>query len=85
MSRAACGHPEWSHGHYHGELETGYEEYDLTDMSPADPTHFHIQAICEAAFHDPDGTVQRGKGVLEQLVIGPYAPYGFKDLIDLAP
>ena len=27
---------------------------------------------------DPDS------GILEQLVIGPYAPYGFEDLVDLA-
>jgi hypothetical protein len=32
----------------------------------------------------PDGTVRRGKGVLEQLVIGPYGPAGFKGMLDPA-
>ncbi|MEJ2087124.1 MAG: hypothetical protein P8Y69_01275 [Gammaproteobacteria bacterium] len=85
MKGIGYGHPEWSHGLYHGELETAHETWELTDLSPADPGHFHIQAICDAEFQGADGVTRRGKGVLEQLVIGPYAPYGFKDLVDLAP
>jgi hypothetical protein len=85
MKGIGYGHPEWSHGLYHGELETGHESLDLADLSPADPTHFHIQAICAAEFEDGDGVTHSGKGVLEQLVLGPYQPYGFTDLMDLAP
>ena len=84
MKGIGYGHPEWSHGHYHGELDTGFETYDLATLSQADPAHFHIQAICQAAFEAPDGTIKQGKGILEQLVIGPYAPYGFTELMDLA-
>jgi hypothetical protein len=32
----------------------------------------------------PGAPPNHGKGVLEQLVIGPYAPYGFDGLADLA-
>ena len=32
----------------------------------------------------PDGT-RDGAGVLEQLVVGPFAPAGFKDILDPAP
>ncbi|MFV2089547.1 MAG: hypothetical protein ACC642_02730 [Pseudomonadales bacterium] len=84
MKGIGYGHPEWSHGHYHGELETGFETYDLATMSAADPSHFHIQAICNAECRSPDGSVHQGKGILEQLVIGPYEPYGFSELMDLA-
>ncbi len=85
MKGIGYGHPDWGHGLNHGELETGYETYDLAATSPADPTHFHIQAICEATLTEADGTTITGKGILEQLVIGPYAPYGFRELADLAP
>jgi hypothetical protein len=77
-------HPDWGHGYYKGELATGFEIYDLGDISPADPGYFHVQAICDAQMSGPDGT-ERGKGVLEQLVIGAYEPYGFKELFDVSP
>jgi hypothetical protein len=85
MKGIGYGHSEWSHGLHHGELETGFETYELDSVSLADPTHFHIQAICQAEYRGADGKRQTGKGILEQLVIGPYEPYGFKDLVDLAP
>jgi hypothetical protein len=84
MKGLGYGHPQWSHGLYHGELATGFEVFDLDDVNPSDPTHFHIQAICDATLRDGAGA-HSGQGVLEQLVIGPYAPYGFKEIADLAP
>ena len=84
MKGIGYGHPDWSHGHYHGELETGFETYDLAAMSAADPTHFHIQAICDAELSGPDGS-RSGRGILEQLAIGSYEPYGFTSVMDLAP
>src|SRR5690606_17600875 len=47
MKGLGYGHPEWGHGHFHGELDSGFEIYDLAAMDPADPTHFHIQAVCD--------------------------------------
>lgn len=84
MKGLGYGDPKWSHGLYHGELETGFDAFDLSDVNPADPTNFHVQAICEATLTDGN-KVSHGKGVLEQLVIGAYQPYGFSDLADLAP
>ena len=75
-------HPDWGHGHYKGELATNFEVYDLSAISPADPGYFHVQAVCDAELTGPNGT-QHGKGVLEQLVIGAYEPYGFKELFDV--
>lgn len=84
MKGLGYGHPEWSHGLYHGELDTGFEVFDLDAINPADPTHFHVQAICDATLH-AKGRTLHGQGALEQLVIGAYAPYGFKEVADLAP
>lgn len=83
MKGLGYGHPEWSHGLYHGELATGFDVMNLADVNPADPTHFHAQAICEATLRR-GRRESRGQGVLEQLVIGPYAPYGFEGTADLA-
>jgi hypothetical protein len=33
----------------------------------------------------PEGSTLRGKGILEQLVVGAYEPYGFKGLFDVYP
>ncbi len=84
MRGLGYGHPEWGHGLFHGEADQGFESYDLSAIDPADPAYFHVQAICDVKL-ERGGQTQAGKGVLEQLVIGPYEPYGFKDLIDLAP
>jgi len=84
MRGLGYGHPEWGHGLFHGELETGFEVYELRQINPADPGFFHIQAICSAQA-SLDSQVHTGKGILEQLVIGPYEPYGFKDIADLTP
>jgi len=84
MKGIGYGHPEWGHGLYHGELATGFETYQLDALPLGDPAHFHIQAICAARLVAPDGSVRQGKGILEQLVIGPCAPYGFEALADLA-
>lgn len=74
-------HPHWRHGSYHGELETGYDEFSVADV---DPTDIHIQAMCDVLLETDKGEFN-GQGVLEQLIIGPHAPSGFKDLMDMAP
>ncbi len=77
-------HPDWGHGAYKGELETGYEATRLADVDRAQTPYFHVQAISQATLSG-DGPVRHGRGVLEQLVIGPHAPSGFNDLGDVAP
>jgi hypothetical protein len=71
------GHPEWGHGVWKGELATGGERTRLADLDPLDPRHLHVQALCRARMG-----ARRGIGVLEQLVIGPHAPSGFRSFLD---
>ena len=54
------------------------------DAAPTDPTNLHIQAICNATLDD-GGTVSKGTGVLEQMIIGKHEPSGFKQTLDMAP
>ncbi|MDG2019389.1 MAG: hypothetical protein P8J48_00655 [SAR86 cluster bacterium] len=79
-----CGlgymHPEWGHGMFHGENQSLYDSYDL-NQDPHDPPFLHIQAICD--FEMKDGDIEhKGIGVLEQLLVGPHFPSGFKGLLD---
>jgi hypothetical protein len=84
MSGIGYMNPDWGHGHYKGENALGYDEYETTKVNENDPRFLHVQAFCEAKLFGPDGERQ-GCGVLEQLIIGPHAPSGFKEIFDLAP
>jgi hypothetical protein len=72
-------HPEWGHGLWKGEDALAVERWRLADCDPMDLRHIHVQQLCRARL----GT-RIGVGVLEQLVIGPHAPSGFKGLMDAA-
>ena len=80
MSGIGYTHPEWGHGMNKGELAIAYDVIDLASVDNANPLYLHIQAISNFKMGD-----ETGKGVLEQLIIGPHAPSGFKDILDMAP
>jgi hypothetical protein len=78
-------HPRWGHGMSHGEeLTVEREDFVVAELDPMQPHHLHIQAVADVTMTKPDGSVRRGRGVLEQLVIGPHAPSGFKGVLDPA-
>jgi hypothetical protein len=81
MEGIGYGHKTWRHGSYHGDLATGYDEWVVDDMGPE---HLHIQAMCDIELITPNETIM-GQGVLEQLIIGPHAPSGFTEMMDMAP
>lgn len=75
-------HPEWGHGAWKGPEAVGGEQWTLAECPPLDPRFLHVQQLVRAR-RAHDGA--EGIGVLEQLVIGPHAPSGFRDLLDPAP
>lgn len=85
MSGIGYMHPEWGHGHYKGENALGYDTYDLGAVNENDPRFLHVQAFVTARLAGPGGIERVGAGVLEQLILGPHAPSGFKELLDTAP
>jgi hypothetical protein len=84
MSGIGYMNPDWGHGHYKGETALGYDEYETAKVNENDPRFLHVQAISRARLTGPAIT-REGIGVLEQLIIGPHAPSGFKDIFDTAP
>ena len=79
-----CGlgymHPEWGHGQFHGENQSLYDFYDLSE-DPHDPPFLHIQAICDVELLEGKSS-KKGIGALEQLLIGPHLTSGFESLLD---
>ena len=70
-------HPEWGQGMWKGELATGAESFWPDQLDPLAPENLHTQQVVRAS----DGE-RTGVGVFEQIVIGPYAPGGFKAFLD---
>jgi len=81
MRGIGYGHPEWTHGGWKGPLVVEREDIDLTTLQPGRPDHLHIQAISQVAL-TIDGQVQNGTGILEQLMLGAYAPLGLTSLFN---
>ncbi len=84
MSGLGYTHPTWGHGRDHGEFETAYDVIDTSSVDDNAPGQLHIQALARATLED-GGKSYEGAGVLEQFLIGPHAPSGFKSVLDGAP
>ena len=77
MKGLGYGHPEWGQGMWKGELEIGGESFDTRQLDFLSRENLHVQQVVRAT----DGE-RTGIGVLEQIVIGPYAPAGFTEFFD---
>lgn len=78
------GHPAWGHGVNRGRLDVAREDLVTAAVDRSMPQHFHVQALSRVTWRDADGRERIGRGVLEQLAIGAYAPAGFTGIVDLA-
>jgi hypothetical protein len=74
-------HPTWGHGMWVGENVRTHDSVVTAEADEADFLNLHVQTVCRA--ERDDGAV--GSGILEQLIVGPSATLGLKDLLDLAP
>jgi hypothetical protein len=84
MRGIGYGHPTRGHGVFQGPDVTAGEDFVLADADPGIPLNAHIQAQVAARMTIGGGAALPGRGVFEQLVIGPHAPSGFAGLFDLA-
>lgn len=80
MKGAGYFHPEWAHGTWRGELVVGGESATVDELDVLRPDCLHVQQVARARWGE-----RAGLGVLEQIVLGPYAPGGFTDTLDGAP
>ena len=70
-------HPEWGHGHWHGEHATGAEEHKVEELDNVEPWNIHVQQVMRARWGDKEGL-----GVLEQLAFGEHRPSGLTGILD---
>ncbi len=81
MRGLGYAHPKFAHGVWLGEAVTGGEVLDLPLADPVSRENLHVQTLCDATLTLPDGTVEHGMGILEQLCIGPH-PSGLVGILD---
>jgi hypothetical protein len=77
MRGLGYSHPEWGHGHWHGELAVGAEEHKVEELDNVEPWNIHIQQVMRATWGD-----KTGLGVLEQLAFGDHNPTGLTGILD---
>ena len=82
MKGIGYGHPSMGHGSYRGDLSVTREDLTPDNLPWQQPENLHIQAIVKATHVGPDGQGSEGIGILEQLMLGPHAPNGWKDVLD---
>ncbi len=85
MNGLGYGHPTWGHGLAHGPLETAREDRDLAAQDMTSPLNLHVQALARVTHIDPRGVETRGRGVLEQLALGPHRGAGLTGVFDPPP
>ena len=81
MNGLGYTHPLWGHGVDHGDFDLAYDVIDLASAADNDMGNMHIQAVAEAVL-EHKGQVHHGRGVVEQLFIGPHAGTGLTGLYD---
>jgi hypothetical protein len=77
MRGAGYSHPTFAHGRWHGGPIQEGEILDLNDLDPLEYANIHVQHVVRTT-----SAKGSGLGVLEQLIIGPYAPCGLEGLLD---
>ena len=70
MSGLGYGHPNFGHGMWKGESIVAGERVAVPVATPCSRQHIHVQALCDATYGAPDGSIEEGIGILEQLAIG---------------
>ncbi len=81
MSGLGYTHPEWGHGHPRGDLDIGYDTIDLSSAEDGGPLFAHVQSFCRAKWCQ-NHSVELGRGVIEQLFLGPFEPLGLTGFLD---
>lgn len=84
MRGIGYGHPVRGHGMFQGPDVVAHEVFDLAGIDPANPMNAHVQGLSEASLSIGGAAPLIGRGLFEQLAIGPHAPSGFRELFDLA-
>jgi hypothetical protein len=80
MNGLGYAHPRWGHGIWQGELAVEGESWKESDLQPGNPFHQHLHNLVRAKLGSKSGV-----GLLEQILLGPHAGYGFTSLVDGAP
>lgn len=73
--------PDWVHGMYQGELKVEGKTYDVSTAEARAGLGPLYETLCRFDL----STGETGYGLLENLVVGSYHPFGFHEPGDMAP
>jgi hypothetical protein len=85
MAGLGYSNPSWGHAVYKGDNVTGYEAYNLDKLDETEYQFLHVQAFVKARMESAKHGQRQGMGILEQTILGPHTPTGFKEIYDMAP
>ncbi len=75
MKGIGYSHPVWGHGAWKGESAMASESWSLADVDDNAFENQHVQHLMKVTMGD-----RVGIGVLEQVMLGPYQPYGLEGM-----
>lgn len=81
---AGYNHPTHGHGTDHGKALLQVEMLDTATFQPGSGADVHVQAPCRATLQLPGAALLHGRGMVEQMLLGPHAPSGFTGFADVA-
>jgi hypothetical protein len=84
MRGLGYGHPARGHGMFQGDGALAHEVIDVAALGRTNPMNAHVQGLAVAEMVIGNAAPVSGRGLFEQLFIGPHAPSGFTGLFDLA-
>lgn len=82
LQGAGYNHPTWSHGSYHGEYASHHQQLDCTALDPNAMEQIHQQTPCRATLTLSGDLPRTGRGIFEQMLLGPHAATGLQGLLD---
>lgn len=82
LQGAGYNHPTWGHGSYHGEYALHHQRLDCAALDPNAMEQIHLQTPCRATLTLSGNPPQAGRGIFEQMLLGPHAATGLHGLLD---
>jgi len=85
LQGAGYNHPVWGHGSDHGGHAVHHQRIDCASLDPNAMDQSHTQTPCSTTLRLADEPPRTGRGIFEQMLLGPHAPTGLHGLLDPAP
>lgn len=84
LQGAGYNHPTRGHGSYHGEYALHHQRVDCAALDANSIEQVHLQTPCRATLRLSGDPSRAGRGIFEQMLLGPHGPTGLQGLLEPA-